>query len=404
MPRPSIRFRPPRLELAPEVRWMLLRAFGPVAAPFAAPPAADAALATARRFELSARIASRQGRQQLALELGADAASGFQRDRMATAAVGLRLLELAGQLARAAEPLALPLVFLKFVALEAAGLDVVGSRPACDVDVLVPAPRAREFQRALLGRGYRASGHPATEHQLPGLAHPAGGTVELHRMVLGVRPAGKASATVESLARDSLLVPLPDFAGSCAIPVPAVQAAHALVHGIGQHGYWPDSYSLFKTLSDLVDLGFADAGSTGVAFEALARRAHELVERDVAAAEAEAVRRLCAALVAGSDPAGWDPEAGEAVLLRHVVAGRLDPEYAASLRLGLFRAQPSDRPPAARLLYSVLGTVFLSRAQIDAIYGPPRHPIGYLGRRLSRPFDLLLRLGHYGTRALRQKT
>jgi hypothetical protein len=44
----------------------------------------------------------------------------------------------------------------------------------------------------------------------------------------------------------------------------------------------------------------------------------------------------------------------------------------------------------------VLSTVFLSEAQIDAIYGRPRGRLGYLGRRLARPFDLLLRLGRYG--------
>jgi hypothetical protein len=79
-----------------------------------------------------------------------------------------------------------------------------------------------------------------------------------------------------------------------------------------------------------------------------------------------------------------------------MLAGRLDPEYERSLRLGLFHSQPSDRPPAVRLARSVLSTVFLSDAQIDAIYGPPRNRLGYLGRRLARPFDLLLRLGRYG--------
>jgi hypothetical protein len=48
-----------------------------------------------------------------------------------------------------------------------------------------------------------------------------------------------------------------------------------------------------------------------------------------------------------------------------------------------------------RFARSVLDAVFLSNAQIDAIYGPPRHPLGYLGRRLARPFDLLRRLGRY---------
>src|SRR5882757_5053788 len=88
---PSLRFRPPPLPLSPEIRWMLLRAFGPAGAPG---PACDpaAALDLARRFEVSARIAVRQGRG-LAAELGEDAAAGFARDRARAAAVGLRLME-----------------------------------------------------------------------------------------------------------------------------------------------------------------------------------------------------------------------------------------------------------------------------------------------------------------------
>jgi hypothetical protein len=54
-----------------------------------------------------------------------------------------------------------------------------------------------------------------------------------------------------------------------------------------------------------------------------------------------------------------------------------------------------------RLLRSLVGAVVLSDAQIDAIYGPPRGRLGYLGRRLARPFDLLGRLAGYGWRALR---
>jgi hypothetical protein len=395
----AIRFRPPRLEVPPEVRWMLLRAFGPPGAPF--PTAFDpaAALVAARRFEVSARIASRQGRERLAGELDGGAAAGFQRDHAAAAALGLRFLALAGEIAEAAAPLGLPLVLLKFAALEKAGHAALGARSACDLDVLAPEERAGDLQRALLALGWRLSGTPASEHQLPPLEHPQGGVVEVHRVVLGVRldAFGRgASATLESLERQGLLRPFPDLPGRCAAPVPAVLAAHALVHGLGQHGWWPASYSLLKMIADLIDLG----AHTG---DELAARAAALVQRDVTAAEAAAARDLCAALAAGDDllAAPGDPSAGAAVLLRHILAGRLDAGYAAALRLGFFRTQPSDRPPAVRFARSVVGAVFLTRGQIDAIYGPPRRPLGYLGRRLARPFDLLRRLGRYGTRTVR---
>jgi hypothetical protein len=410
----TIRFHPPRIEVPPEVRWMLLRAFGPPGAPFPAagePPLAPAAvLAAARRFEVSARIGARQGRARLSGELaagmieaaGAESAAGFQRDQAAAAALGLRLLALAGEVAAAAAPLGIPLAFLKFAALEAAGFTALGARSACDIDVLVPEERADDLQRALLARGWRLSGMPPSEHQLAPVEHPYGGIVEVHRMVLGVRLDGGASATLEALAASGLLRPdLPDLPGSCSTPAAEVLAAHALVHGIGQHGYWPASYSLLKMIADLIDLGFHEDG-------ALAARAAALVARDVTAAEAAAVRSLCGALAAGTDLLaagdGSSDVSPALLLLRHILAGRLDAEYAAALRLGFFRSQPSDRGPAERLLRSTFSAVFLTRGQIDAIYGPPRGSLGYLGRRLARPFDLLRRLGGYVARTVRLRS
>ncbi|HSS47673.1 MAG TPA: nucleotidyltransferase family protein, partial [Thermoanaerobaculia bacterium] len=391
-----LRFRPPRLAPSPEVRWMLLRAFGPVAAPAAAPVDASAALALARRFEVSARIAARQGRERLAAELGSEAAAGFAHDRVAAAAVSMRLMAAAGQVAAIALPAGIPLTFLKLAGLEGAGLLAPGSRSACDVDVLAPAGRAEELWRALVAAGWQGEG-PPYEHQLPALSHPERGVVEVHRLVPGLRLGGPSatSATWSDLEREGLLLPLADLPGRCSAAVPEVQAAHALVHGLGQHGFSPSAYSLLKMMADLQDLGDG----------ALTPRALAWVARDVPPAEAEAVRRLGARLAAGEDPAAWSGP--EVTLLRHVLAGRLDADYAQALRLGLFRPQPSDRGPAARLARAVWDAVALSDAQIDAVYGPagpagrPRTRLGYLGRRLARPFDLLLRLGTYGSRWLR---
>ncbi|HYO12297.1 MAG TPA: nucleotidyltransferase family protein [Thermoanaerobaculia bacterium] len=394
MPPSPIRFRPPRVAVSPEVRWMLLRAFGPAGVPFPETVDPRGALAMARRFELSARIAARQGREALARELGEDAAGGFAGDRRGVTASGLRLLALAREVAGVAEGLGLPVAFLKFVALEGAGLDAAVRRSACDVDELAPAGRVGELQDALVAAGFRASGLPEGEHQLPALEHPAGGVVEVHRLMLGVRPEGSSSATFEVLERHGLLAPLPDLPGRCAMPIPEAQAAHVLVHGVGQHGWWPASYSLLKMVADLIDL-------TSIYKEAvLTSRALSWVESDVPPAEAEAVRRLCDRLAAGEDPAsGWDGP--EETLLRHILAGRLDPEYEGALRLGLFHAQPTDRPPGVGVVRRIWAALVLSRAQVDAIYGKPRHPLGYLARQLARPFDLLARLGAYGVRAAR---
>ena len=384
-----LRFTPPDIPVPPEVRWMLLRAFGPPGAPFAEAVEAAGALAAARRFEVSPRVAARQGRARLAEELGAETATGFQRDLTAAAAQGLRLEALLREIAAVAAEREIPLVLLKFAALSAAGTVAPGARTACDLDLLVPPRRAGELQEALCARGFRSSGLPDSEHQLPALLHPAGGMVEVHRLMLGVRPDGGASATVAALEQAGLLAPAPDLPG-CFLPAREAQMAHVLVHGIGQHGFWPDSYPLLRMLADLIDLGFHEE-------EAPAQRAARLVARDVAAEEAEAVKDLCRALAAGGDLI----ERQAAVLLRHILAGRLDADYAASLRLSLFREQPSDRLPVVRMLRTALSAVFLSRAQIDAIYGPPRHRLGYLGRRLARPFDLLRKLWSYSSRAHR---
>jgi hypothetical protein len=398
MPRREVRFRPPPLALTPAVRWMLLRAFGPVGAGAPAAADADEALALCRRFEVAGRIAARQGRARLAGELGAAVAEGFARDQAAAVADSLRVVALAERVAALAAPRWLPLVFLKGAALELCDLVLPGSRAACDLDVLVPPGRAAELQQALAGAGFKASPLPPYEHQLAALESPEG-IVEVHRMLLGVRVAGRSSATVEDLDRAGLLVQLPALPGRAAAPLPAAAAAHALVHGIAQHGWSPAAYSLLKMVADLVDLGFAGpAGGT------LAGRAAAWTARDLAAGEVEAARKLCAALAGGADLAGWEEStAGEALLLRHALAGRLDAGYELALRRGPFRAQPSDLPPAARLAHAVAGTVWLSRAQVDAIYGPQRGALGYLGRRLARPFDLLARLGRSALQAWRMR-
>ena len=205
------------------------------------------------------------------------------------------------------------------------------------------------------------------------------------------------SARYETLAAAGMLRPLPAFPGRCAAPPPEVLAAHVLVHGIGQHGFWPASYPLFKMVADLADL--RELGE----LDALTDRALGWVARDVSPAEAAAVRRLLARLAAGEDPRRW--EGDEETLLRHLLAGRLDPGYERALRLGLFQPQPSDRPRPLQLARTVLGALFLSKAQIDAVYGPPRSALGYLGRWIARPCDLGWRLrwrgtgGHCGGRA-----
>jgi len=323
------------------------------------------------------------------------AAAGFALDQTRAAAGGLRILDLVGRVAAAAAGLGLPVVFLKFAALELGGRLAPGSRSASDLDVLVPAAGAAALQRALAATGFQAGG-PAQPHHLATLAG-RDGAIEVHRRLLGVRIGARRSAGVEELDRAGLLMPLPELPGCAAIPAPPAAAAHALVHGLAQHGWSPHAYSLLKMIADLIDLGFAEPAG-----EVPAARAAAWVERDVAAGEVAAVRDLAVALAAGVDLSGWGGStAGAALLLRHALAGRLDAAYERSLRLSVLRRQPSDDPEPLRLARLLAGTVWLSRAQVDALYGPPRGRLGYLTRRLARPFDLLRRLGIYGVNAWR---
>ncbi len=393
MPPRRIRFRPPPVALPAGLGWALARAFGPPEARVAPPADPLAAIALARRFEIAARLAARLPRERWVEEVGERGAAELRRERSAAVAAEVRLLDLAREVATAAAAAGTPVALLKFAALAASGAAAPGSRPACDVDLLAPAAGAAALQAALLARGWSASPLPAGGHQLAALASPAGPAVELHLHLPGVRLGRRGrSATYEDLARAGLLAPLPGWPAACRLPAREALAAHALAHGIAQHGFAPDAYGLLKMLGDLVDLGMD---------EALAERAGALVAADVAAVEVAAARRLAAALAAGEDlgprlAAGAAPgePAGEIVLLRHALAGRLDPRYRAAMKLRR-RPQPGDGPRALAAARAVWDAVFLSRAQVAAIYGRPAGRWGYLGRRLARPFDLALRLAAY---------
>jgi hypothetical protein len=288
-------------------------------------------------------------------------------------------------------------VLLKFAALRESGLVADGFRGAGDVDVLAPPDHAPALAGALSGLGLRPAGFPAEAHQLPLLRDAKGRAVEVHVQVPGLRVAADpGSATVAALDRAGLLRRL-DLPGGCSAPVPHALAAHAVVHALGQHGLAPESYPLLRLVVDLVALG-AHADE-----RALARRALPLVEGAVTAAEMDAAVALAARLAGGDRTVFDDAGAAEAVLLRHVVAGVLDPDYRASLRL---RGLSGGGGPAG-FLNAARHALVLTDAQIDVVYGPPRSRLGYVGRRLARPFDLMWRLVRYaaaGRRLRRRRT
>ena len=69
--------------------------------------------------------------------------------------------------------------------------------------------------------------------------------------------------------------------------------------------------------------------------------------------------------------------------------------YRRSLRLGhLAHALPA-RGRISKWARMALHTVFLKDHQVEVIYGQPRSRWGYVGWRLWRPFDVLIRAVRY---------
>ena len=391
MPPRGIRFHPPPVEAPAELGWVLARAFGPPERAVAVPADPRRAVEVARRLEVSARLAARLKRERWEEELGA-AAGELRRERIGAVATEVRLMDVAREVAEEAEAMGVPVALLKGAALIASGAAPTGGRPACDVDLLAPEAGARALHAALRKKGWTASEVPSGDHQLGALASKTGGVVELHLHLPGVRIGGR-SARFEDLEREGLLE---DLAGWPArLPRREVLAAHAIAHAIAQHGFAPDASGLMKMMGDWIDLGFG---------EAMRARVMELVGGDVSATEVAAVRGLASALAAGEEVVERMAEGGEPamVLLRHLIAGRWDERYRASLKLRL-RAQPGDRGSAAAAVKVAWDALFLSRAQVDAIYGRPANGWGYLGRRLARPFDLARRLAGYAATARGRK-
>ncbi len=286
-------------------------------------------------------------------------------------------------------------MLLKYAALRASGALVAGGRLASDVDLLVAAERAAELQEVLLGRGFTTAGLSGYEHQLPLVSHPRLGAVEVHLHLPGLRPPGGGGfARLEDLEAAGALcavAPAPGAglagAGGLSVPTRPLLAAHALAHGLLQHGWAPAAYPPFRMVSDLVDLGLGAPEGDALLAAALPWLAAEL-DPD----EAWAARELCSRLAGGA----WAATGGEAEpaerLVAHFLAGALDPLYRRSLGLRRLGGARTEGRGAAAWRRRIGKALFPTRAEVDAIYAR-RHGRGaYLARIAVRPFDLAWRL------------
>ncbi len=393
-------FRPPEVEIEPPVACALDLAFGPVAeqAGFSIDAEPQAVVQAARSMALGGRIAARWPHQLLERTLGAPGAEACRMDRRRSAAAELQAEAVVENISAVVVALDMPVVFLKGAALVMDGLILSGSRGLGDVDVLAPEGREQLLQDRLKGEGcVEPDDLPSGEHQLQALGHPLGLAVEVHLCLRGVRCSGRDSATFSDLDDLGLTRRIEGLPGDARMPGLDLLLAHAVVHGLAQHGLNPKGYPMLRFVADIVDLDLAGAVESG-AFE----RWMPWIEQDVSRREVEALADMCRRLVGSEGVAGiWPGSDDAALMVRHLVLGAVDIEYRDSLRIRSLASVMPSRGRSATLLKTVWGATVLTRGQVEALYGKPRSSWGYWGYRLWRPFDLIGRILRYGVAAIK---
>ena len=371
---------------------MLARAFGPVDEPYETGDLdPDRVLDFGRRMSLLSRIRSRNSEERLRQELGDQIVEALGRDYYSNVAsvmtheVGVR------DVAQVSSRAGFSIILLKGMALHYLERLVAGSRRLADIDILVPVKQCEPLYEALLEAGFTASGIAAPDHHLSMMFHPLGSALEIHHSIDGVRFDGEACATADSCLKGGHVQNLPGFPDHCYLPSEPLLLAHLLAHGLGHHGKAPDSYPPFQLLADLQDCGVArqEGNDLGHVVEGW-------VSRDLRSPEVRATVELTRRLSngeRGSDIACEDSDGS--TLIRHFLAGTLDPAYLESLRLSRrLDARPGRGRPES-ILGTVWGALWLTNLQIERLYGKPRSNAGYFGYRLWRPFDLMIRLVRY---------
>ncbi len=370
----GFRFDPPATPVTPALRWVLARAYA-ASDTALVETEGEAAVALAQSFSIAARIASMQPQARLVGELGPQAAGELKRQRALAVAQEMRLGAALAAVDAAAADLRIPYAALKGQALVLGGFAPDGGRPSSDLDLLVPEAKLDSLQKELLRRGFTTAGE-AYEHQAPGLRHPDGGMIELHRVLPGVRLEPKRSATFESLVAAGLLGPPPSSMtfrprGDLRLPRRELLTAHALVHAIAQHGLAPAVFPGFLFLGDLVDLAFRGSGGRATLAAIV-----PWIEREVSYEEAEAALDLATALAAGNGSLLEEAGPGRSRarrLLDHFHAGVTNPAYAMALKQRLLERPLSDKSQTvakaellARTLAPREGETFFSRLKFLA--------------------------------------
>lgn len=332
--------------------------------PFEAARAVDAAA----NLGLAERIGARIPGSLLDDDLGRESARRLAFLRLhglvSARALCALLPELAGALVAARVPVAL----LKFAGLHAAGCLLPDSRSAGDLDLLIPEQDGQRAVEILGSHGFSAAPAGLSDHHhLPPLRDRQGRLVEVHTRLPGLRPPGRRRfAGFAALEAAGALRAAPGWPAGCHVLAPDFMAAHAVAHGLAQHG-GADPYPLARLLADVIDVLPAGRLARGLA-------ARDWLASDVPAERVEALLGLCDALAAG-DLDGLDARPVQAALLAHVVATALDPDYRRALAVASLWRSLSDEPRWWRALKTAQALALPSRSQLAARYGlpGPRH-------------------------------
>ena len=353
---PALRIEAPPLEISPELRWVLTRAFAPIETQVPQLPDSVAVFRLAEQLDLVTRIATRSA-DAIGNELGVNAARSFAFQRLEALALERELQQVASEVITLALALQLPVILLKHAALRATDKVREGERRARDVDVLVPRGRAPELQQALLGAGFRAPLPSLVSHHLPTLVRGPGEVVEVHESLWGVRIPGVGAPGVDTGAEELICAGLTyPLARGGLVPAPEVLAAHFIVHGLVQHRTSPDGYPSMRAITDLVVLTESELAVTA--------SCSKYVSKELADVPVDAAFRLARALTLGTDIAMLARQVPELRLLSHVLAASTDEDYRRALRF-----ERIGELLASRELTHTLASVFRRR-------GSSAHPEG----------------------------
>lgn len=302
-----------------ELSWVLHRAYASPDSSHSPPPDSSDAITLARKLDVLGRIASRIPGSRLLLDLGTTGLQAALADRSAAARQALRILRSSDRVSQVAARNGIPIVFLKGAALHLSNRTGVASRPASDVDVLVPRQLALAFHRTLMTSGFSPLGPSRSEHHLQPLAEGRDPPVEIHLEIPGCTvPDIAGSVVLEDLARHGLLERIPSLPGDSFVPAASFLAAHAIVHGLVDHGFGADRYPPMRMLGDVADCRDSFM------------KISQFVGNSVSRGEIIAVIELVEFLVSGRQP---PTSSATGRLLAHVVSGSIDTDYRNALRL-----------------------------------------------------------------------